>query len=39
MSFTHPLYAKVVTKKYSENIYKAVVDEIRFKAETGKIHH
>ena len=36
MAFKHPLYPKIATKRYSENIYKSAVDDIRFKAETGK---
>ena len=33
---SHPLYNKIVVKRYQENIYYAVRDEIRYRAETGK---
>ena len=33
---SHPLYNKIVVKRYQENIYYAVRDEIKYRAETGK---
>ncbi len=33
---SHPLYNKIVVKRYQENIYFPVKDEIRYRAETGK---
>jgi len=32
----HPLYGKIVSRRYGENIYKKVLEEIRYRAETGK---
>jgi glutamate synthase domain-containing protein 2 len=33
---THPLYAKIASKRYGETPYKEVWEEIRYRAETGK---
>jgi len=33
---SHPLYNKIVVKRYQENMYRKVMEEIKYRAETGK---